>query len=283
MSTMRNKTIDDVKSFWEANPLFAGESDFEPGSKEFFEQHRQVYVEDCFAGRIDPRILPADSHKEKVLDLGCGPGFWTIELFNHGAKKITAADLTQNALALTEKRAEVYGVEIETSQQNAEAMSFEDGKFSHVNCQGVIHHTVNTEACVREIARVLKPGGTALISVYYKNFFLRSWPFFRYFGRVLSRLGAGLKGRGREGIYATNDVQEIVRLFDGANNPIGKAYSKQDFLSMLAPYFEIEEVFLHFFPARSFPFRLPKALHRFLDKHFGFLIFARCRKKANIR
>ena len=230
---MQEKTIEDVKSFWEASPLFAGESDFLPGTKEFFEQHRRVYEQDCFAGRIDPRIFPADSNKDKVLDLGCGPGFWTIELSNNGAKDITAADLTQMAISLTEKRAEVYGIEIETALQNAEAMSFGDDEFSHVNCQGVIHHTPYTEACVREIARVVRPGGTALISVYYKNVFLRTWPILRYLGKALSMLGAGMKGRGREKIYAASSIEEVVRLYDGVENPIGKAYSNQEFVRML--------------------------------------------------
>jgi len=278
---MQNRTIDDVQSFWETNPLFTGESDFPSGSKEFYEEHRLIYEQDCFAGRIDPRVFPDDQNKDKVLDLGCGPGFWVIEFSINGVKSITAADLTQSAISLTQKRADIYEVDIETSIQNAESMSFEDGSFSHVNCQGVIHHTPNTEKCVSEIARVLQPNGTALISVYFKNCFLRSWPILRYLGRVFSIFGAGMKGRGRESIYATNDVEEIVRLYDGAENPVGKAYSKSEFLQMLSQHFEIENVFLHFFPARSLPFRIPRWLHRFLDRRLGFLIFAKCRKNAN--
>ena len=107
-----------------------------------------------------------------MLDLGCGPGFWVIELSLHGAKNINAADLTQYAISLAQKRANIYDVQLKTSIQNAESMSFEDGSFSHVNCQGGIHHTPNTELCVSEIARVLEPNGTALISVYFKNIFI---------------------------------------------------------------------------------------------------------------
>lgn len=279
---MQEKKIDDVRAFWEANPLFAGESSFPTGSREFFEEHSFVYEQDCFAGRIDSRIFPDGSNREKALDLGCGPGFWTIELARNGVKKIIAADLTQNAILLTRKRAIIYGVEIETSLQNAERLSFEDSSFSHVNCQGVIHHTPDTEACVREIARVLRPGGTALISVYYKNLFLRSWPILRYAARVLLAFGAGMKGRGRENIYGADDINEIVRLYDGARNPIGKAYSRSEFRQMLSRHFETEDIFFHFFPARSLPFRIPNWLHRFLDKRFGFMIFAKCRKALSL-
>ncbi len=201
----------------------------------------------------------------------------------NGAKSVTSADLTENAILLTKKRAEIYRYEIETSLENAEKLTFEDSKFTHVNCQGVIHHTPDTNVCVREIARVLEPDGTALISVYYKNFFLRSWPILRYFGKLFSMLGAGLKGRGRERIYESSQIDEIVRLYDGAENPIGKAYSKKEFQEMLSEEFEVQEFFLHFFPARSLPFRIPRRLHAFLDSRFGFLIFARCKKKPQFK
>lgn len=271
-------TVEDVKRFWEENPLWTGESRFEPGSIEFFEEHRQVYLNDCFAGEWDDRFDPPLENRDKVLDLGCGPGFWTIELSERGCKQLVAADLTCNALELTSKRCELYKVEADYSEQNAESLSFADASFSHVNCQGVIHHTPSTEKSIAEIARVIKPGGTACISVYHKNIFLKLWPVFKPFAKILYKFGAGLKGRGREGIFAEKDAQEIVRLYDGIDNPIGKAYSKKEFSKMLQPHFEIEQMYLHFFPARSMPFLVPKKLHKFLDAKLGFMIYANLRK-----
>jgi SAM-dependent methyltransferase len=168
---------------------------------------------------------------------------------------------------------------VETCKQNAECLTFADGVFSHVNCQGVIHHTPNTEASIREIARVLRPGGSALISVYYKNIYLRSWPLLKFLVKPVSLLGAGMKGRGREGIYNVDNINEIVRMYDGKQNPIGKAYSKEEFIAMLADYFEIEDLFFHFFPARSLFFRIPRLIHKILDAKSGFMIFAKCKKK----
>ena len=75
------------------------------------------------------------------------------------------------------------------------------------------------------------------------------------------------------------NVDEIVRLYDGVENPIGKSYTRQAFVNMLAPYFEICEVSFHFFPARALPFKLPGRIHRFLDRHAGFLIYANVRKR----
>ncbi len=276
---MSDKTVVAVQKFWEENPLFAGETTSEPGTPEFYDEIRELFVNDLFAGEVDPRVYPENDNTDNVLDLGCGPGNWSVELARNGAQRVVAADLTRAAIELTHKRAQLQGIDLEISQQNAESMTFPDGTFSHVNCNGVIHHTPDTEGCVREIARVLRPGGTAMISVYYKNVFLRLWPAARFLGKVARLFGARIKGRGRDGIYAEDDVDEIVRLYDGDENPIGKAYSEVEYREMLSPYFEVEHMFLHFFPARSLPFPIPRFLHRILDRTAGFMIFAVGRKK----
>lgn len=277
------KTVDDVRNFWEENPLFSGESEHEPGSRAFFDHHRQVVIDDCFAGDLPDHLFPRPETNRHVLDLGCGPGMWSIELQRRGAQRVSSGDLTEQAVALVQKRAEIYGMSVEASQQNAESLTYPDGTFSHVNCLGVIHHTPDTSACVREIARVLEPGGSAMISVYYRNVFIRMWPVLRYFGWIVKKLGGGLKGRGREDIMGHANVDEIVRLYDGADNPIGKSYTKQQFINLLSPYFQVDEVFYHFFPARALPFIIPRILHRFLDKHAGFMIYARLTKRDDAK
>ncbi|HCQ00410.1 MAG TPA: hypothetical protein DIT99_06805, partial [Candidatus Latescibacteria bacterium] len=70
-----------------------------------------------------------------------------------------------------------------------------------------------------------------------------------------------------------------VRIFDGEHNPIGKAFSKQKISDMLIPYFHIDHIFYHFFPARSLPFKIPLRLHKILDKYSGFMIYLKCKKK----
>lgn len=128
-----------------------------------------------------------------------------------------SADLTKRALALTKVRLDYYGLSAELKVGNAEKLSFADASFDHVNCQGVIHHTVS------EIARVLRSGGTASLSVYYRNALLRQWHRIGHLGSALDRLGAGLQGRGREHIYRKRDASEIVRMYDGAANPVDTA------------------------------------------------------------
>jgi len=271
-------TLQEVRQFWESNPLFTGESHFEPGSKEFFDEHRRIIIEDCMAGAINPEFFPEDPDG-LILDLGCGPGFWSVEFSIHkGCRRIVAADLTFNGLSLARKRCEVYGVRVPLIQANAEKLPFASNTFRHVSCLGVIHHTPNTDDCVKEIARVTQPGGCAVLAVYYENLILRHWPRLRRLGKWLTRLGGGMPGRGREKIFDAGDANDIVRLYDGAENPLGKAYSRSQFVNMVKPYFEIEKLFFHMFPARALPFPVPKSLHRLLNRFLPFMINVRLRK-----
>ncbi len=276
-----SKTVKQVQDFWESNPLWMGESTHELGTKSFFEEQLKTVIEDGFAGSLDERILPKNIKKGPVLDLGCGPGLWTTIFGQQGYQNIVAVDLTYSGLILAQKRCKIYDVSATYSQQNAEMLAFRDGTFSHVNCQGVIHHTPDTHGCIREIARILDEDGTASISVYYRNILLRAWPLLAWPRKLLAKLGAGLLGRGREHIYILDDVDEVVRIFDGKDNPIGKSYTRQQFIQLLMPFFEIQDTYLHFFPVRTLPFTLPKFIHRWLDRNMGFLIYAQVKKKSN--
>ncbi len=82
----------------------------------------------------------------------------------------------------------------------------------------------------------------------------------------------GLRGRGRENLLASGNAEEIVRLYDGSGNPIGRSYTKQELLEMTDGLFRIDEIRYFFFPARALPFRIPMALHRFLHRQAGLMI-----------
>lgn len=283
MKNKKTKNIDDVKKFWNNNPLWTGESKFESGTVEFFEEHRKVYINDCFGGTFDIRFLPPPrlgGQKIKILDLGCGIGFWSTEFGMRGYCNITSADLTKNAILITEKRLKIYDLKANLFIENAESMNFKDNFFDHINCQGVIHHTPNTKKSIEEIARVLKKDGTASISVYYKNFALRLWPILKFFVYPLALIGGGLKGRGRENIFKLSKIDDIVKLYDGDENPIGKSYSKREIINLLKLDFDVNEVYYHFFPARSLPFKIPKKIHKWLDSNFPFMIYLNLKKKC---
>lgn len=98
-------------------------------------------------------------------------------------------------------------------------------------------------------------------------------------GYLIAKLGIKFSGRGRENIFLNESTKEIVRLYDGEDNPKGVAYSKKEIMRMIEDKFVVEKSFLYYFPTRIFPFKVPRFIHRFLAKYFGFMIAFSLRKK----
>ena len=272
------KTIDDVRRFWSGCPLFAGESARAVGTREWFEEHEHVYVHDCFAGEPPAIFAEALPTGCRLLDVGCGPGFWVRFFARRGFTRVHACDLTDVAVDLTNRSLGLFGLTATVRVGDAEHLPYGDASFDHVNCQGVIHHTPAPQHAVREFARVLGPGGTLCLSVYHRNALLRHPLALRLFARLFGGV-VGLAGRGRESLLATADAGEIVRMYDGRDNPIGLAYTVAELGRLLGASFLVERVERFYFPARAMPVRIPRALHRWLSAHFGLMVIVRARKR----
>jgi SAM-dependent methyltransferase len=271
------KTIDDVRRFWSAAPLFVGEGSAAPGTREWFEEHERVYMEDCLAGEPSTIFAGSLSPAARILDVGCGPGFWVRFFARRGFIKVTGCDLTQAAVDLTNRSIELFGLNGRAEVGNAEDLPYGNEAFDHVNCQGVIHHTPEPRQAVKEIARVLAPGGTVCLSVYYRNWLLRHPWALRLVTGLFGRMIA-LRGRSRESMLASGNADEIVRMYDGRLNPIGRAYTEREFRQLAGEFFTIDRVERFYFPARALPIRLPAGLHRWLGRHCGLMIVLRGRK-----
>lgn len=98
----------------------------------------------------------------RVLELGCGPGEYTIMLARRGAQ-VTAIDLAPSALSLVRRRAEIHGLtgSIHVRWMAAEQLDFSDASFDLVVGFGLLHH-VDLAAIGPEVRRVLADGGRAL-------------------------------------------------------------------------------------------------------------------------
>ena len=90
-----------------------------------------------------------------VLELGCGTGYFTRELARSGAQ-IVAIDVSPELLEIARVNCSVPNVRYEI--QNAYDLSYPDAVFDTVVGSSVLHH-LEIEAALREIYRVLKPGG----------------------------------------------------------------------------------------------------------------------------
>ena len=99
----------------------------------------------------------------QALDIGCGGGHLSFALAPHVAR-ILALDPSPSMLAAVSKTAAAKGLrQIEPRQGNAESLPFEDRSFPLVCTRYSAHHWTRLEEALREIARVLAPGGYALV------------------------------------------------------------------------------------------------------------------------
>jgi hypothetical protein len=65
-----SRSVEDVRQFWENAPLWAGESRFQTGSCDYFDEQERIITQDGFAGAIDERIFSAWLHR--LLDKHTG-------------------------------------------------------------------------------------------------------------------------------------------------------------------------------------------------------------------
>ncbi len=103
------------------------------------------------------RRMPA----ARALDLGCGGGHVAYRLAPHVAD-VVAYDLTPAMLEVVAREAAARGLRVTTEQGAAERLPFADGSFDLVVSRFSAHHWRDLDAALREVRRVLAPGGRAL-------------------------------------------------------------------------------------------------------------------------
>jgi len=104
---------------------------------------------------------------KRCLDAGCGGGRATIMMAEAGASEVVALDLSQTNVQTTRMRAQQRGLEnVVVQEASLLDVPFEDESFDVVWSNGVLHHTGDTDGSLKEIARLLKPGGWMWLYLY---------------------------------------------------------------------------------------------------------------------
>ena len=85
------------------------------------------------------------------------------------AKNYTGIDLTDYAVKMTKSRLSLLKQTGTIIQMDAEKIDLPDSSIDFIWSWGVIHHTSNTLNVIKEIERILKPGGQAIIMVYHRS------------------------------------------------------------------------------------------------------------------
>lgn len=290
----REELKDRVRLFWQAHPCGTKFSDAEMGTPEFFERVEAHRYEKEW--HIPAAADFQNTRGLRVLEIGCGMGTDGAQFAKAGAI-YTGIDLTDAAVELARKRFQVSGLKGEFHVADAERLDFPDASFDLVYSHGVLHHTPDIEAAVREIHRVLKPGGRAMVMLYHRGSYN-----YRVGIRVLRRAGAGLL-TSEAGIKLINlltrepidSLREHAQLAkngnssaddflsqstDGAGNPLARVYSRREARALFKEFSGVE-LRAYFLNKRFVPVigsLLPRAVESALASRWGWHLWIYAKK-----
>ncbi len=133
----------------------------ELGTREFFESvEKHRYSE--YAPWM-PELMGFNQFSgAKLLEIGCGMGTDLLQ-FAKGGAHCHAVDLTPRSVEITRHRFGLYGFKGLFAISDGERLPFRDNSFDVVYSNGVLHHTPDTAGAIKEVHRVLRPGGIAKV------------------------------------------------------------------------------------------------------------------------
>jgi len=208
---------------WGQDPCGAEyDREHELGTREFFDQV-EVYRYSQYAPWM-PRLMEFEKFRgARLLEVGCGMGTDLLQ-FARGGAYCTGIDLTPRSVEITRHRFKLYGAEADFMISDAEHLPFRDASFDVVYSNGVLHHTPDTEGAVREVHRVLRPGGVAKVMLYHRN-------SLNYWVEIVLRRGLlgfeFLRGRSAEEI-----MSRVIEFSDHDARPLVKVYSRKETLAL---------------------------------------------------
>ena len=277
-----------VRAFWQAHPCGTKFSNAEIGTREFFqrvEAHR--YATEW---HIPDAADFASAHGRRVLEIGCGLGTDGAQFAAAGAD-YTGVDLTEAAIDLARRRFQLFDLRGEFRVADAENLDFADGSFDLVYSHGVLHHTPDTARAVREIHRVLRPNGRAVVMLYHRDSYN-----YRIGIRVLRRAGArllnsesgiklvhwltgepldSLREHAQVATASTNghlsSDEFLSQSTDGAGNPLARVYSSREARQLFKDFRKVE-LRSYFLNKRFVPLvgsLLPRSIESALASRWG--------------
>lgn len=259
-----------------------------PGDKLSLEYFERVDADRFAQQSWAPQYFEFTSFAGKrVLEIGVGQGT-DLARFAAGGAECYGVDITENHLEMTRRNFQARGLTVQLRKADATQLPFDDDYFDCVYSFGVLHHIPEIEKVLSEIERVLKPGGSLRIALYYK------WSAFHVFSILLTgllsgklfRLGyAGVLARietGADGqkvkpyvrLWSKSEVRRLLKRFESDDISI-----HQLFLSHVVPFFGV---------VRLRRYRIGRKLAELSERTrlpggwFGWYVAARARKPDKV-
>ena len=271
---------DAVRKFWGTLPCGVSHSSQPTDSHAFFEEteRHRFKVHTNFDKPFLKEAINFTEHTGKtVLEVGVGIGVDAMQ-WSRAGNRVFGIDYNLPSVQITKARFQDAGAEGRFLNSDAENLPFASNSFDLVYSFGVLHHTPGTEKAIREVYRVLKPGGQAIIMLYYK------WSAMTI-GTII--LGNGIR---QGGLWKTKSIAELISRYtewdsQTAENicPLTKVYSKREARKMFRQFHDIEMDIHYLWPGHFGPFRrlmplLPVSLKSRLHSRFGWNLIIRGKK-----
>ena len=250
-----------ARAQWGANPCGAHVAkEFAFGSRDYFDAI-EAYRYGVYSPWMKEKIGFDRYAGKRVLEVGCGTGTDLLQ-FARGGAQVTGVDLTPRSIEIARKRFEVYQLRGEFALGDAEQLHFPDDSFDVVYSFGVIHHTPDTERAIREIHRVLKPGGKAVVMVYHRS------SLYYWAGIMLKR------GLLRAELFHASPAElmsKYVEHTETGGRPLVKAYTRREARQLFRPFRDchIEVQQLTREELRWVGKHLPESWLQWLARNFG--------------
>lgn len=216
---------------WDKDPagaVYGSKHEF--GTREFFDEvERHRYQE--YAPWMPEVMGFNDFSGAKLLEVGCGMGTDLLQ-FARGGAQVTGIDLTPRSLEISRRHLLLYGASGDFANADCERLPFADESFDVVYSNGVLHHTPDTAGAVREIHRVLRPGGLARVMLYHRS----SW---NYWFEIILHRGL-LRGHLLRGQTAEDIMSRYVEVNEGEGRPLVKVYGRKEARKLFAAFRGVE-------------------------------------------
>lgn len=204
---------ENVRDFWNTDPCgtryLEGKEDFEAHARARYSLEPFIFD---FAQFDRARGL-------RILEVGVGMGADYLEWLKAGARA-TGVDLSAASIERTRQRCQQAGYQPDLRVADAEQLPFPDNAFDVVYSYGVMHHSPNTEQCVGEAWRVLKPGASARIMIYHHSSITGAMLWLRY------------------GFLRGKSLRQSV--FDHLESPGTKSYTRAEALALFSSFTKVQ-------------------------------------------
>ncbi|UCG25919.1 MAG: class I SAM-dependent methyltransferase [Chloroflexota bacterium] len=222
MSPRETETLEEpltsaIQEYWNKNIHDQDVATHPIGTTAFFQElddyrfHKLSYL---------PKLVDFSSYQGKqLLEVGCGLGIDLVRFARAGAQ-VTGIDLSATAIELARSNFAGNGLTAALQVMDGEALGFKDSSFDAVYAHGVLQYAADARTMIKEIYRVLRPSGQAILMVYNKY----SW------------------------LSALSRISKVE--LEHQDAPAFRTYSKREYMSLLHA-FEHTQIVPERFPVRT--------------------------------